>query len=121
MAFDKLSTTNLDLDALRRLRRFGGEKLLREMVTLFLEHAPTRVSLAREHLRMGDAAGVRSALHALKSSAGQLGALQMQQLCNQGEVAARSGDLSGMAQLISELDAELVRVQMWLEREREAA
>src|SRR5436190_4150837 len=97
----------LDADALERLRGFGGNKLLRGMIELFLKNAPTKAAEAREALDCGDAAGLRAALHGLKSSAGQLGALTVFSACSAGEELASRGDLSGCAQHVLVVESDL--------------
>ena len=84
----------LDAAALDRLRGFGGEKLLRGMIELFVKNAPTKAADAREALDCGDSAALRAALHGLKSSAGQLGASTVYQACVAGEEFASRGDLT---------------------------
>ena len=59
--------------SLERLRHFGGGKLLGEMITLFVQAAPERISAARAGLESNDAKATEMALHALKSSSAQLG------------------------------------------------
>lgn len=103
-----------DVTALDRLRRFGGGTLLGKMVDLFLIAAPERIAAAAEGVAAGDAEGVERALHSLKSSSAQLGALRMQRLSEQGEHLARAGTLDGVTQLTSALEEELARVRTWL-------
>ena len=76
---------------------FGGPKLVRGMIELFLGNAPGRVVEARAALDSGDAAALRTALHGLKSSAGQLGAITVFNACEAGEDLASLGDLKGCA------------------------
>ncbi len=103
-----------DSAALDRLKRFGGVKLLREMISLFLTAAPERLAAVRTGLGTGDAEAVERALHSLKSSSAQLGAMRMQRLSEQGEHRVREGSMDGLAQLADELDLELTRVRAWL-------
>ena len=103
-----------DPAALQRLKRFGGDTLLGKMITLFLEAAPARIAAAREALGRSEAAGIELALHSLKSSSAQLGALRMQRLSAQGELQARAGSLDGLGALTDELHQELARVREWL-------
>lgn len=108
----------LDDAALVRLRRFGGETLLRELVQLFVEHAPARVTAAREGLVAGDATEAKRSLHALKSSSAQLGATRLQRLCQTGESDAAAGRLDALPALMDAIEAELALVARRL---REAA
>ena len=113
---DELPTT--DAAALERLKRFGGGKLLGEMISLFISTAPVRIGAARAGVDAKDANAAEMALHSLKSSSAQLGALRMQRLSEHGEAIARKGDLDGVAQLVHELETEFPHVQRWLERAR---
>jgi HPt (histidine-containing phosphotransfer) domain-containing protein len=120
---DKQAATDADLpptdsSALERLRRFGGSKLLGEMIGLFLQAAPERVQGARAALKRGDTSEVERALHSLKSSAAQLGAMHLQRLSERGERLAKSEKLDELPILMEALDTELVRVREWLTRAR---
>jgi two-component system, sensor histidine kinase and response regulator len=108
-----------DPTALDRLRRFGGQKLLREMITLFLAAVPERIAAAREAIGSADAAGAERAFHALKSSAAQLGAMQLQRLCEEGELKARAGSLDAAAALLPALESERDLVHAWLSAARD--
>ena len=110
----------LDPDALARLERFGGPKLLREMIALYLENAPERLDAAAAGVVSGDPISTENALHSLKSSSAQLGALRLSRLCDEGETIARSGSLSGIADIVAAGRAELAEVQVWLHGIRDA-
>jgi HPt (histidine-containing phosphotransfer) domain-containing protein len=111
----------LDNSALDRLRDFGGEKLLRGMIELFVKNAPTKVAEAREALDCGDAAALRSALHGLKSSAGQLGAASVHQACIAGEELASRGELGECATHVQRLETDLPMACRQLEAIRSAS
>lgn len=100
----------LDPDALDRLTRFGGPRLIRGMVELFVMNAPLRAAEAREALDCGDAAGLRTALHGLKSSAGQLGAVTLYQACVAGEELASRGDLTACVAHVGRVESDLPAV-----------
>ena len=104
--------------ALDRLRRFGGGKLLNEMIGLLVSAAPERIQAARAGVDTGNASGAEQALHSLKSSSAQLGAMQMQRLSERGELLARSGTLEGVEGIVDDLENEFARVQIWLDRSR---
>jgi HPt (histidine-containing phosphotransfer) domain-containing protein len=106
---------SIDPDAIARLRRFGGDALLFEMIDLLLSGAPKRLDAARLAVAAGAADPVRAALHSLKSTTGQLGAAQMQAMCERGEGLAAAGDLAGLAALMPDLDAEYDAVRRRLE------
>jgi HPt (histidine-containing phosphotransfer) domain-containing protein len=97
----------LDDGALDRLRGFGGEKLLVGMIELFIKNAPLKAAEAREALDCGDSAGLRAALHGLKSSSGQLGALSVHHACIAGEELASRGDLSACVTHVQRIERDL--------------
>jgi HPt (histidine-containing phosphotransfer) domain-containing protein len=114
------NTPLVDDAALERLRSFGGHKLLNGMIELFVRNAPTRAADAREALDCGDAGALRSALHALKSSAGQLGAATVYQACIAGEELASRGDLSDCVPHVQRIETDLPRACRELEEIRSA-
>jgi len=103
-----------DPAALDRLKRFGGDKLLHEMIALYLAGAPERIAAARAGTDGGDAPATELALHSLKSSSAQLGAMRMQRLSEQGEQLAKAGTLGIVGFLVQDIEEEFVRVQEWL-------
>jgi two-component system sensor histidine kinase/response regulator len=108
-----------DASALDRLKRFGGGKLLGEMIALFLAAAPERLTAARLGQTSGDAPAVEMAFHSLKSSAAQLGAMRLQRLSDRGERLANVGTLEEVPILVQELEEELARVRDWLIKARD--
>ena len=109
-AIPQIAGGELDLIALERVRRFGGDTLLRELISLFAAHAPARLIAAREALTAADAVGVRRNLHALKSSGAQLGATRIQRLSQEGESSATGGPLEALPALLDAADTELALV-----------
>ncbi len=115
------NTLDHDPSALDRLRRFGGDKLLSEMIDLFLAHAGARLQAARSALDAGDVAGVRTSLHALKSSAAQLGAVRLSARCADGEALSERGSTAGLSEIIAAADADLHAAGAWLTAARRGA
>ena len=105
----------VDEAAVERLRGFGGEKLVRGMVELFVQNAPLRAAEAREAFDCGDAAALRAALHGLKSSSGQLGATSVYAACVAGEELASRGELGPCATHVERIEADLPLVCRRLE------
>ncbi|SRR6266513_1918539 len=97
----------LDNSALDRLRGFGGEKLVGGMIELFVKNAPRKAADAREALDCGDAAALRAALHALKSSSGQLGASSVHKACVAGEELASRGELTACVEHVERIEVDL--------------
>ncbi|HEX2093097.1 MAG TPA: Hpt domain-containing protein [Longimicrobiaceae bacterium] len=103
-----------DPEAFVRLRKWGGERLVREMVRVFVAQVPERVAAVRQGLRRSEPAAVEGAAHALKSSSAQLGAPGMRALCAEIESLAARGDLSPVPALAEELEGEFSRYLEWL-------
>ena len=108
-----------DPEALARLERFGGRKLLHEMIALFLRSAPSRLSAVEAGIAAGDAVAAENALHSLKSSSAQLGALRLSRLCAEGESIARAGHPPALVGLLEASREELRLVERWLQAARE--
>ena len=101
----------VELDrALERLRRFGGDALLRDMIDLFLEHAPKRIAASRQALAGNDLAPVRLSVHSLVSSCAQLGAEQMRRLSAEAEQAVANNP-GALAALLEALEREFAVVR----------
>ena len=77
--------------AVDRLRRLGGAQLVRQMLDLYLVQGPKRILTLLEGADAGDADSVERAAHTLKSSAGNVGALRLQQTAEGLEAAAGAG------------------------------
>ena len=104
-------------EALARLRRWGGDALVRDMWAIFAEDAPGRLAAARAGAAAGDAAAVRLAAHSLRSSCAQLGAAAAAELGDAAERAALRGDLAPVPALVDAIERELARFARWLEGE----
>jgi HPt (histidine-containing phosphotransfer) domain-containing protein len=112
----------LDSAALERLRKLGGDKFAGDMIGLFLSYGGQKVAETEAARQAGNLAGVASAAHALKSSAGNVGAVQVQQLAAQAELSAKAAlgdaataDVAALARAFADLrprlEAEQTRLQ----------
>ena len=99
------------IDSLRQLTPPGEPDVLKEVLQLFLEDVPARISRLREAWQGGDAVAVQRAAHSLKGSAGNVGAMQLLAVCSKLDEQGRSGDLSNLSPLVAALDAELPPVK----------
>jgi HPt (histidine-containing phosphotransfer) domain-containing protein len=111
----------IDPRAIAMLERVGGRKLLLRMITLFLDDAPLRLVKAQSSAATGDADGVANACHALKSSAGQLGALRLQEECARGEALAASGGGGDFTALVDGIIGDFHVARRGLEALRDSA
>ncbi|HEV8124345.1 MAG TPA: response regulator [Gemmatimonadales bacterium] len=95
-----LAVQVVDLEILRsQLREAGAEAALDGIVDTFLESVPERVKTLRDALTGGTAAEVATAAHALKSSAGAIGAGPLAALLAEVEAAGLADTLSGKVAL----------------------
>ena len=96
-----MSDDTIDPTAIARLERLGGADFLRQMIELYLQHGPERIRALNAGVTNNDAREVERAAHALKSSAGNLGATRLQ-------AAALALELLALAQKVDQPAAELV-------------
>lgn len=89
------------------LHRVGGEKLVRKMTALFFQNAPERLAEIQQSLSLEDRSAGERAAHSLKSSAGQLGAIKLQQLCDGIENALHAADVGTVRDLLLDAEAQL--------------
>ena len=99
------------IDSLRQLTPPGEPDVLKEVLQLFLEDVPARMTRLREAWQSGDAVGVQRAAHSLKGSAGNIGATQLLAVCSRLDEQGRSGDLTNLPPLVASLDIEYARVE----------
>lgn len=112
-----MTVETLDIAALDRLRRLGGENLLRQMIELYLTNGPDRIRSLTEGAAARDAAQVERAAHTLKSSAGNLGAARLQTIAEAVESEAAAGriDEVQVAQLVRDYEASVDALRRALE------
>jgi HPt (histidine-containing phosphotransfer) domain-containing protein len=108
-------TNALDPAALARLRKLGGDKFVGEMIDLFLSYGGKQVAEARAAWQAGNLAGVAAAAHALKSSAGNVGAEQVRKLAAQTEQSATHALTEAAAADVTALEQAFAEVRPRLE------
>ncbi|WP_248762054.1 response regulator [Pseudarthrobacter sp. SSS035] len=114
----------LDADRLTMLRGLGPEDglgLLPATTEAFRKDVPARLAALREAVTNGGGPALSQAAHALKGAAANIGATAVASLCGELEDMGRSGRLDGGPQLLSRLEAELVRVDFELDLALEVA
>lgn len=99
----------LDPEALSRLKRMGGTKLVRRMVGLFMQHAGKHVESLRTTRGCASHSQVKMAAHSLKTSAGILGARRLLQVATDTESAATNEETKRVRVLTAELCSEYDR------------
>jgi two-component system, sensor histidine kinase and response regulator len=102
---DMTDSQGIDRAALDRLQEWGGEKLVGQMVRLFLANSGARMDQIRNGASSGDAEEAEKGSHSLKSSAANVGAQKVRSISAAVEAAAASGDLDAVRAMVAELDA----------------
>jgi HPt (histidine-containing phosphotransfer) domain-containing protein len=105
----------LDLDRLREVT-LGDANLEYELISTFIADTAKRLSAMAEAIAAGDAGLLAVTAHALKGSAGNLGAHLVQNLARQVEQRARADDFDAAANSLKELDAAVSRTRDFLGR-----
>lgn len=91
---DKMNPLDISvLDEIRSLRREGKPDPLGRVVSLFLEHSGQLVSKMKDGLIRGDVRAVSEMAHSLKSSSGNVGALDLWSFCRDMEQAGKEANL----------------------------
>lgn len=98
----------LDRDTIASLIQLGEDdpSLFSDLVDTFLADSPERLGAMDAAARSADATLLARSAHGLKSSAGNMGARMLAELCAELERRGRSGDLSGVDQLVARAQHE---------------
>jgi HPt (histidine-containing phosphotransfer) domain-containing protein len=103
-------------DPVSALHRAGGDtELLREVIALFRDEAPTWLAEIRADLDRQDVPAIERAAHRFNGAAGSLGA---QNVCDEAlrlELSARAADLAEVAESFGRLTLEMERLRPALE------
>lgn len=98
------SPVHIQPEALDRLRDWGGEKLVGQMIRLFLENSAGRMDQIRAGVSGGNLDEAEKGAHSLKSSAANVGAEQVRAISAEIEQKSSQGDPSVLADLLGRLE-----------------
>jgi len=82
-----------------------------DLVQTFIKDAPIRIYEIRDGIQAHDTKAVWYAAHSLKSSAANLGAVQLPALAKELEMLAKAGKRSGSVELLKQIAEEFKRVK----------
>ncbi len=108
----------LDKNALVELYRIGGKDFLLRMIDGFLTNAPQKLANSKKGLERSDLREVHLAIHSLRASAANLGAVTLQDLSEQVEDLARQGKPDSISGLLDQLERTMVETLRYLQEER---
>ena len=120
MAESERSTGILDPAAIKNLREMigGDDDFLVELIDTFFADAPQMLSDMRQSLESGDAVVLHRAAHSLKSNSAEFGGMVLSDLCRKLEEMGKVGMLDGVAELVTQAEAEYEKVKVALEAVR---
>ena len=95
----------IDHQALHRLKEWGGDKLARQMIRLFLKNSGIRMDQIRAGAAEGDPSEAERGSHSLKSSAANIGAEAVRTLATRVESASLEKDVDEIRRVLPELEA----------------
>lgn len=101
--------------AVEELRSIGGDELVREMMATFVRFATAHSARLQEAAHLGDLEAGATLAHTLKSSARQLGANHLAEVCASAELAARGGDVAGFLKWTEETGTAFIDARAWME------
>jgi HPt (histidine-containing phosphotransfer) domain-containing protein len=105
----------IDPQALERLKEWGGDKLLGQMVRLFLKNSGTRMDQIRKGSEEGDPEEAERGAHSLKSSAANIGAETLRSLATRVESASLDKDVDEIRRIMPELETAYSKAMAELE------
>ena len=111
---------NLDPAALERLMRLGGAAFVCKMIDLFTGYVAEKIGEARRAQASADWAALAKAVHPIKSSAGNVGAVRVQELAQQLEQLCQKGESGPLSALVGELEQAFAAVTPELERKKQS-
>jgi PAS domain S-box-containing protein len=105
-------TSHVVFDRAALLTRLEGDaELLDELIGLFLEDCPQRLTSVHDALARGDMEDLAQVAHTLKGAAGNLCAPLVQDAAKHLEAAARQGDVQAASDVFIRLEQEVTRLE----------
>lgn len=101
--------------AVEELRSIGGDELVGELMGTFVRFATAHVRHLADAAAQGDLETGATLAHTLKSSARQLGAMQLGEVAASAETAARGGDRAGLLSWSDEVSTAFAGAKAWME------
>jgi CheY-like chemotaxis protein len=108
----------IDLDVIGRISELqvaGQPDIVAELIDIFLRTTPERIEALRTAVKQGNIKECGGAAHTLKSSAANIGALQLSEACREIEKLALSGRCENVAELLKSLEREYHKAKSQLE------
>ncbi len=105
-----MTDPTIDPGTLEALASTTDAQFVHELIDTFLDDAPSLLENLETALSAGDAETFRRAAHSLKSNGASLGAMPFSTSAKALEMIGKSGDLTGAADKVEQLQAEFKEV-----------
>jgi len=93
------------------LERLGGdEKLLQEVLGIFLEQAPKHLASLQAALETKDASAIERTAHSMKGELGYMGVAKVSQKARELEEMGRKGDIEGAGRAFPSFEADILAI-----------
>ena len=104
--------------AIERLFKLGGQKFTLDMIELFGSYGAKKLAEAHQARQAGNLVALAAAAHPLKSSAGNVGAVRVQELAAQVELSAQEQKAELAGTQLEELERAFAEARTFLEFEK---
>jgi HPt (histidine-containing phosphotransfer) domain-containing protein len=108
------------LDDLRSLQDAEDPNLVEELIDIFLQEAPDKLSKLKVSFEKSDFKSLEQTAHSLKGNTGNLGAKRLHKLCAKLEKASRSEAIPEIGSLIELVFTEFEKTKVELLAEQNA-
>ena len=106
------------LDSFRKLQSADAPDIIVQLIDLYLNELPARLTAVHQAVEHGDASRLARAAHTLKGSSANMGARRVARLCLDLEMQGKAGDLTGAADLAARLDQEIESARQALVKQK---
>lgn len=100
-----------DSEAVARVKRLGGDDLVRRVSKLFIETARLRMTDVRGGVAADDLQAVARAVHSIRGSAGNVGALAVLRCATEIEQAALGARAEELPALVARLEVAMAAAE----------
>ena len=101
---------SINADVIENLKALGGMALLAELHSVYIRTSETLIKEIHTAIAENNAQALKEKAHSLKSSSGNMGALQLSQICLQLEKMGEAKQMTEAQALAPSLDNEFKQV-----------
>jgi len=105
------------LKSIRSLQRQGAPDMIARVIGMYMDRTPKMMESLREAVAAGRASAMQEAAHSLKSSSGNVGAMNLVALCKELEQMGRENSLQSASEVLTRIEAEYEAVRKALTME----